>query len=227
MNVTETIKEKMPRAMKKSMLYEDGEVIMRAWTSDRVDLLRSRESSSMRFLRIIEIGTNWGVSARILSDYGAVDTLDLVADSTANRVDAVLETPPGAVKRHSAPDQEGIDKLLRALVRDDGPFDIGHIDGDHSYDAVAHDFALLVEAGCKAVLIHDYGKLPPEGRGQAGVNDFVRGLPEGCWEDIEPFAAVDVVKLRETESGAIEAAALEAEDEGSDTEDTGEDDGDD
>lgn len=204
--MTKTIKKEFPKAMKKSVLYDGGEAIIRAWASDCVEAIRTPRRNP----RIIEIGTHWGVSAHILSDYGNVDTFDLVVDSTANKVDAVLETPPGAVKRHSALDQEGIDKLVRALVRDDGPFDIGHIDGAHEYENVAHDFELLVEAGCKAILIHDYGKLPTEGRAQKGVNDFVTQMPEGCWEDAEPFAAVDVVKLREIESGAIETAALEA-----------------
>ena len=176
MSVTEAIEQRYPRGVIRSVLYEDDEARMREFMEAACEGIANP--------RIAEIGTYIGVSASILCDYGHVDTFDVAANSAFNRTVRVLGIPEGIVTRHVCEPGE-----LLQLIVSLGPFDIGHIDGDHEYEAVKKDFEALKT--CSAILFHDYGKLPMRGgRAQVGVNRFIEELDPACWVDMEPFAAV-------------------------------------
>ena len=124
---------------------------------------------------VIEIGTRHGVMAAVLARLAErVVTIDLhesplVADVLACAgADNVV---PVRVRSDAA----------KALLLDSLRFDLAFIDGDHTVEGAALDFAHTRR--CGRLLLHDYAD-----PGFHGVTDFVDGLAQGTVVRDAPFA---------------------------------------
>lgn len=59
-----------------------------------------------------------------------------------------------------------------------GPYDLVHVDGDHSREGALHDVTLALDSGAKWVLVDDYDFIPPVAY---GANAALRGRHVRAW----------------------------------------------
>lgn len=111
----------------------------------------------LRPSRIVEIGTNTGVSSIVMAH--ALE--DMEVDGTIHTVDinpSVIET----ARRQIA--EAGYSTRIKVILGDvsalpPGRFDLAFIDGGHSYEAVYKDLEVL-HPKCDVLLLHDANKYP-------------------------------------------------------------------
>ncbi|MBM4042835.1 MAG: class I SAM-dependent methyltransferase [Planctomycetes bacterium] len=161
----------------------------------------ARQAERLRTLRprtIVEVGTRHGAFAALLSGLAdTVFTLDLHQSIHARQV---LDFAGAAnVVPLIVADDPAKGRLLDAL-----DFDLAFIDGDHSREGVALDFAHTRR--CGIVLFHDYAD-----PGFHGVTEFVDSLTHGTIVRDAPFAwwfAPGVALWVPLSTAPVEGAAL-------------------
>lgn len=163
------------KVTKWSMLWDDGENKMR-------DLVRVAFPDG-RPLSILEIGTCRGVSACLLADYGHVDTVDVTPFPMAPHVIRFLQ-PYGGVTRHIVADRSEVAAMVASK-----PYDLCYVDGDHKFEGVSADWAIVQKIG--RVIFHDYSDSHP------GVTRLIDSIETGAkvvsrpfvlWVDTDRFA---------------------------------------
>jgi len=128
-----------------------------------------------RLRTLVEVGTRFGAMAALLSRVAErVVTIDL------HQAVVVAEVLEFAQARNVAPICIG-SNAAKGLLLDSLSFDLAFLDGDHTAEGVAFDFAHTRR--CGVVLFHDYGD-----PGFHGVTDFVDSLSEGAIVRDAPFA---------------------------------------
>lgn len=113
---------------------------------------------------ILEIGVRAGYSALAFlwavpsSEYLGLDaqTEDYEQSTDLAEHAARILTPYDARFQHV--DTQTLDRL--PLTRDGGPFDLVHVDGDHSREGAEHDIRLALDSGASWVLVDDYDDIP-------------------------------------------------------------------
>ncbi len=160
-----------------------------------------RQAERLRALRlrtIVEIGTRHGAFAALLSRLAeTVFTLDLHQSPHARKL-LDFAGAANVVPLLLASDAAKC-RLLDALS-----FDLAFIDGDHSREGAADDFAHTRR--CGIVLFHDYAD-----PGFHGVTEFVDSLSEGTIVRDAPFAwwfAPGVATWVPPSTASVEGAAL-------------------
>jgi len=138
--------------------------------------------------RIIEIGTNTGVSTIVMAQ--ALRNLNVPADHNIITIDPDRNTAPKAleqlnqfglkkyVESYTLPSQQGIPIALDKF----GPFQMAFIDGDHSYAGVKSDCEMLKHV-VPYLVLHDANS--------QGVAQLLREICEGKEGEIVrllPFA---------------------------------------
>jgi len=137
---------------------------------------------------ILEIGTLRGWSAVCLAAFAdTVITVDIAGESMPGMLRAA---GCGAIAEQLI-DQAGlVDRVIPLVVASDAAkaalvsrlsFDLAFIDGDHSRDGVAFDFAITRR--CGSVLFHDYTH-----ERWTGIREFVDALPAAEVETDDTFA---------------------------------------
>lgn len=137
-----------------------------------------RQLARLEHLRpktLVEIGTRHGAMAALLGRIAErVVTIDLHESPLVADVLACAEA------RNVVPIRVPSD-AAKALLLDSLDFDLAFIDGDHTVDGVALDFAHTRR--CGRVLFHDYAD-----PGFHGVTEFVDALADGTVIRDAPFA---------------------------------------
>jgi len=155
-----------PEVLTSSALFHGGAAVV-ARQVERLRALRPRT--------IVEIGTRYGAFAALLGRLAErVFTLDLHG---AAEVPDVLECAGAA---NVVPLLVASD-AAKGLLLDALDFDLAFIDGDHTREGAALDFAHTRR--CGVVLFHDYAD-----PGFHGVTEFVDALDEGTVVRDAPFA---------------------------------------
>lgn len=134
-----------------------------------------RRLAALRPTTIVEVGTRYGVMAAVLSRIARrVVTIDLHESPLVSEVLACAGAANVVAVRVR-------DNQAKALLLDALDFDLAFLDGDHSRQGVALDFAHTRR--CGRVLFHDYAD-----PGFHGVTEFVDSLTDGHLLRDAPFA---------------------------------------
>ena len=123
---------------------------------------------------VLEIGTHQGVSAALLAEYaGLVITVDVLPNPARAKV-WDLRGVADRIEEHVHKSQAGRDgEITRAAAL----ADLAFIDGSHLMRDIEYDFGLVVGAGCKRIILHDYWQNAED------------------WPDVKEF--VDTIESRE------------------------------
>jgi predicted O-methyltransferase YrrM len=178
MSLLEKITERFgEEALHWSALEKGGEATLRA-LMERIKFKHKRAGGGD--MRIVEIGTHYGVAACLLAEYGTVETYDITDDEFTAPV--IRKFGHGRVNRtvRRLTAQEGNAWLIQYLPRQH--FDLAFIDGDHEYQSVHDNFAAVQH--CGRVIFHDYGTGPSF----PGVRKFVDSIQTGRLHIAHPFA---------------------------------------
>jgi cephalosporin hydroxylase len=150
-----------------------------------------------RVERVLEIGALWGgmvfAHAAVASPRAHLIAIDKFPRESADAMTARLRALVRPPQRVTCLWQDSHDPATVAAVREalDGPLDVLFLDGDHSADGVARDFALyepLVRSG-GAIAIHDI---------DAHTND---GVPAFWRETRERYEYIEIVDRRHEPQG--------------------------
>jgi hypothetical protein len=137
---------------------------------------------------VLEIGTHQGVSAGLLAEYAeSVVTVDVLPNPVREKVWGALGVR-GRIVEHVHKSQAERDDAICAGA---AAADLAFVDGSHLRRDVEYDFGLVVGAGCRRVILHDYWANAED---WPDVREFVDGLSEDKYavEIHKPFAYVEV-----------------------------------
>jgi hypothetical protein len=122
--------------------------------------------------RVIEIGTHQGVSAGLLAEYAEnVITVDVIPNPVREQVWKSLGVQ-GRIRGCVHKSQGGRDAEIAAAAKH---ADLAFVDGSHLMRDVEYDFDLVVRAGCRRVILHDYWENAED---WPDVKAFVDGVQE-------------------------------------------------